>query len=122
MHISYNWLARHVDLEGITPQALAENLTLSTAEVEGLFPFAPHLADVVVGHVLERVPHPDADKLGVCRVDVGQGEPLQIVCGAPNVAGGQKVAVATIGTCLPGDFKIKKSKIRGVESEGMICS
>ncbi|MEZ6019506.1 MAG: phenylalanine--tRNA ligase subunit beta [Planctomycetota bacterium] len=122
MHISYNWLARHVDLSGITPQELAENLTLSTAEVEDLFPFAPHLGDVVVGHVLERVPHPDADKLGVCQVDVGGPEVLNIVCGAPNVAGGQKVAVATVGTRLPGDFKIKKSKIRGVPSEGMICS
>ncbi len=122
MHISYNWLSRHVDLTGISPQELAENLTLSTAEVEEVFRFAPHLSDVVVGHVLERVPHPDADKLGVCQVDVGQGEPLNIVCGAPNVAGGQKVAVATVGTRLPGDFKIKKSKIRGVTSVGMICS
>lgn len=122
MHISYNWLARHVDLTGISPEELAENLTLSTAEVEEVFRFAPHLSDVVVGHVLERVPHPDADKLGVCQVDVGQGAPLNIVCGAPNVAGGQKVAVATVGTRLPGDFKIKKSKIRGVPSEGMICS
>ena len=90
--------------------------------LEGIERFAPHMSDVVVGHVLEREQHPDADKLGVCRVDVGGEEPLQIVCGAPNVAGGQRVAVATIGTVLPGDFKIKKSKIRGVESRGMICS
>jgi phenylalanyl-tRNA synthetase beta chain len=122
MLISMRWLGRHVDLSGVDPGQLAEELTLSTAEVEGLEPFAPHLSQVVVGHVLERVPHPDADKLGVCRVDVGEGEPLQIVCGAPNVAGGQLVAVARIGTVLPGDFKIKKSKIRGVESFGMICS
>ena len=122
MLISMRWLGRHVDLTGVDPQQLAEELTLSTAEVEGLEPFAPHLSAVVVGHVLERVPHPDADKLGVCTVDVGQDEPLQIVCGAPNVAGGQRVAVARIGTVLPGDFKIKKSKIRGVESFGMICS
>ena len=122
MLISYRWLGRHVDLDGITPQELAEDLTLSTCEVEGLEPFAPHLSDVVVGHVLEREQHPDADKLGVCRVDVGEGDPLQIVCGAPNVGAGQHVAVARIGTVLPGDFKIKKSKIRGVESFGMICS
>ena len=122
MFISYAWLRRHVDLDGISPEQLCNDLTLSTAEVEGLEPFAPHLGDVTVGHVLERAPHPDADKLGVCKVDVGQDEPLQIVCGAPNVAGGQHVAVATIGTVLPGDFKIKRSKIRGVESIGMICS
>ena len=122
MFVSMKWLARHVDLEGITPQELADNLTLSTCEVEGLEPFAPHLSKVTVGHVLEREQHPDADKLGVCKVDVGAGDPLQIVCGAPNVGPGQRVAVATVGTVLPGDFKIKKSKIRGVESVGMICS
>ncbi|QDU84866.1 Phenylalanine--tRNA ligase beta subunit [Planctomycetes bacterium Pla163] len=126
MLISYRWLARHVDLEGLDAHRVAELLTLHTAEVEGVEPFAPALSEVVVGHVLERVQHPDADKLGVCRVDVGAHaggtEPLQIVCGAPNVAAGQKVAVARIGSVLPGDFKIKKSKIRGVESVGMICS
>ena len=122
MNISYRWLSRHVDLTGISPEELADNLTLSTAEVEGIEPFAPHMNDVVVGHVLERVQHPDADKLGVCQVDVGDGEVLNIVCGAPNVAAGQNVAVAKVGTRLPGDFKIKKSKIRGVPSYGMICS
>ena len=122
MLISYRWLARHVDLAGIAPERLAEDLTLSTCEVEGCERFAPHLSDVVVGHVLERARHPDADKLSVCKVDVGGGEPLQIVCGAPNVAAGQRVAVATVGTVLPGDLKIKKSRIRGVDSCGMICS
>lgn len=126
MLISYRWLARHIDLTGIDPETLANDLTLSTAEVEGVEPFAPHLSLVRVGHVISRESHPDADKLSVCRVDVGNGESdhetLTIVCGAPNVAAGQKVAVATVGTVLPGDFKIKKSKIRGVESRGMICS
>ena len=122
MLISYRWLARHIDLEGITPETLANDLTLSTAEVEGIEAFAPHLSDVIVGHVISREPHPDADKLSLCKVDVGGEEHTQIVCGAPNVAQGQKVAVATVGTILPGDFKIKKSKIRGVESRGMICS
>lgn len=122
MFVSYRWLQRHVDLEGITPEQLATDLTLSTAEVEGLEPFAPTLSDVVVGHVLARESHPDADKLGVCKVDIGDGEPLQIVCGAPNVKPGHRVAVATVGTRLPGDIKIKKSKIRGVPSVGMICS
>ncbi len=122
MLVSYRWLERHVDLDGIEPHRLADDLTLSTAEVEGIERFAPWLSDVIVGEVLERDAHPDADKLSLCRVDVGQDEPLQIVCGAPNVAAGQKVAVATVGTVLPGDFKIKKSRIRGVDSRGMICS
>ena len=127
MFLSYKWLGRHVDLSGLSPADLARDLTLCTAEVEGLEPFAPALAEVVVGHVLSRDPHPDADKLGVCRVDLGDGaEPEQIVCGAPNVGPGQLVAVAKLGSALPdgegGRFKIKKAKIRGVESRGMICS
>ena len=133
MFISYRWLSRHVDLSGVAPRDLARNLTLQTAEVEGVEPFAPALADVVVGHVLSREAHPDADKLGVCRVDLGPlndgGEPVQVVCGAPNVGPGQLVAIARVGTSLPvqggvpGEvFRIKKSKIRGVESHGMICS
>ena len=123
MLVSMRWLARHVDLDGISPEELTRELTLSTAEVEGLAPFAPHLADVVVGSVVKRIPHPDADKLSVCQVDTGDGEePATIVCGAPNVDAGQKVAVASVGTVLPGGVKIKKAKIRGVESRGMICS
>jgi len=122
MKISTRWLGRHVDLTGISPKEIAEALTIHTAEVEGLEPFLPHLAQVVVGHVQSRDKHPDADKLGVCKVDVGDGTIRQIVCGAPNVAGGQKVAVALPGVELPGDVKIKVSKIRGVESQGMICS
>jgi phenylalanyl-tRNA synthetase beta chain len=122
MLVSYRWLQRHVDLTGISPQQIALDLTLSTAEVEGVEAFLPHLAQVTVGAVKARGPHPDADKLSVCTVDIGAGNDLQIVCGAPNVAAGQKVAVATVGTVLPGDFKLKKSKIRGVESMGMICS
>jgi len=121
--ISLAWLGRHVDLADLSAEEVARDLTIHTAEVEGVERFAPWLDDVVVGHVVERGPHPDADKLSLCRVDVGEaGEPLQIVCGAPNVAAGQRVAVARVGTVLPGDFKLKKSKIRGVESCGMICS
>jgi len=122
MKISYRWLARHVDLAGITPQQVVEDLTLSTCEVEALERFLPHLSDVVVGHVVAREKHPDADKLSHCQVDVGDGAPLAIVCGAANVRAGLKVAVAKVGTSLPGDLKIKKAKIRGVESNGMICS
>ena len=122
MWISYRWLGRHVDLAGLSPEDVASDLTLHTAEVEGVEPFAPQLGDVVVGHVVERERHPDADKLSLCRVDAGAGELLSIVCGAPNVDAGQRVAVATVGTVLPGGLKIKRSKIRGVESFGMICS
>lgn len=122
MKISYRWLGRHVDLTGITPQKVVEDLTLSTCEVESLERFLPHLSDVVVGHVVKRDKHPDADKLSVCEVDVGGPALLGIVCGAPNVRAGLRVAVAQSGTSLPGDLKIKKAKIRGVESNGMICS
>ncbi len=128
MKASLRWLARHVDLTGLTPEQIANDLTLSTAEVEGIERFAPATGDVVVGHVVACERHPDAEKLSLCRVDVGASaaggpdEPLAIVCGAPNIAAGQKVAVAKIGTKLPGDLTIKRSKIRGVESFGMICS
>ncbi len=122
MKISTRWLGRHVDLTGISPREIADALTIHTAEVEGLEQFLPHLSNIVVGHVLSREKHPDADKLGVCSVDVGDGTLRQIVCGAPNVAGGQRVAVALPGVELPGGLKIKVSKIRGVESQGMICS
>jgi phenylalanyl-tRNA synthetase beta chain len=120
--ISTRWLARHVDTSGLSAKDIAEGLTLSTAEVEGVERFLPHLSDVVVGAVLDRAKHPDADKLSVCKVDAGGPEILQIVCGAANVAAGQRVAVARVGTKLPGDVVIKKAKIRGVESQGMICS
>lgn len=122
MKLSYRWLSRHVDLDGIEPAELAEKLTLHVAEVEGVEPFAPQLSAVTVGHVVHREKHPDADKLNLCQVDLGDGNPVQIVCGAPNVDAGQRVAVATPGTHLPGDIKIKKGKIRGQESNGMICS
>ncbi|MEX1024949.1 MAG: phenylalanine--tRNA ligase subunit beta [Planctomycetota bacterium] len=122
MLISYRWLGRHVDLDGLSPEEVARSLTIHTAEVEGLTPFAPALADVVVGQVVEREPHADADSLSVCRVDIGDGDALQIVCGAPNVRAGLRVAVARVGTVLPGGLKLGKAKIRGVESRGMICS
>ena len=122
MKVSTRWLARHVDLSGLSAKEIAEGLTLSTAEVEGVERFLPHLSDVVVGEVVERKKHPDADKLSLCQVDVGGPEILGIVCGASNVAAGQKVAVARLGTKLPGDVTIKKAKIRGIESQGMICS
>jgi phenylalanyl-tRNA synthetase beta chain len=122
MKVSYQWLSEYVDLHDITPYELAEKLTRSGIEVETVEPRNAGVSNVVVGYVKERSKHPDADRLSVCIVDAGQGEDLQIVCGAPNVAQGQKVPVALIGAKLPGGLHIKKSKLRGVESHGMICS
>jgi phenylalanyl-tRNA synthetase beta chain len=121
MKVPLGWLAEWIELPA-SVDALVDRLTAAGLEVEGVLRTGPDLAGVSVGHVLERRAHPDADRLSVCRVDVGAGEPLDIVCGAPNVAAGQKVAVATVGTELPGGLRIKKSKIRGVVSNGMICS
>ncbi|KZZ85919.1 phenylalanine--tRNA ligase subunit beta [Bacillus sp. SJS] len=122
MFVSYKWLKDYVDLSGITAEELAEKITRSGIEVEGVEVLNQGISGVVVGHVLEREQHPNADKLNKCLVDIGQDEPVQIICGAPNVDKGQKVAVATVGAVLPGNFKIKKAKLRGEESNGMICS
>ncbi len=128
MRISWNWLRRYIDTD-LTPQEAADVLTstgLETESVERFEPVKGMLAGVVVGQVMECAKHPDADRLHVCQVDIGTGLLHQIVCGAPNVAKGQKVLVATIGTTihLPDgtSFVIKKSKIRGQESLGMICA
>ncbi|MBK9257095.1 MAG: phenylalanine--tRNA ligase subunit beta [Saprospiraceae bacterium] len=128
MRLSLNWLKRYLDLD-LTPEKIAEILTTIGLEVEGIEEIETvkgGLKGVVTGLVKECNPHPDADKLSLTLVDIGQEELLQIVCGAPNVAAGQKVFVATIGTSLyiaeGEEWKIKKSKIRGAESFGMICS
>ncbi|MCA1031991.1 phenylalanine--tRNA ligase subunit beta [Bacillus timonensis] len=122
MFVSYKWLQEYVDLSGVTAEALADKITKSGIEVEGVEVLNQGISGVVVGHVLECQQHPNADKLNVCTVDVGEEEPVQIVCGAKNVAKGQKVVVAKVGAILPGNFKIKKAKLRGEESHGMICS
>lgn len=122
MFVSYKWLQDYVDLSGITAEELAEKITRSGIEVEGVDILGEGISGIVVGHVLECEQHPDADKLNKCLVDIGAGEPVQIICGAKNVAKGQKVVVATVGAVLPGNFKIKKAKLRGEESNGMICS
>jgi phenylalanyl-tRNA synthetase beta chain len=120
--VSYQWLADYIDVEGQTARELAEKLTRCGIEVDKVEERNAGVAQVVVGYVKQRDKHPDADKLSVCLVDVGQAEDLQIVCGAHNVAAGQKVPVAVVGAVLPGDFRIKRAKLRGVESQGMICS
>lgn len=122
MKVSYQWLAEYVDLSGVSPKELAERLTLSGVAVDIVEYRNKGVESVVVGHVVEREQHPDADKLSVCKVDVGSGELLQIVCGAANVAAGQNVPVAIVGAKLPDGLKIKRAKLRGVESQGMICS
>src|SRR5262249_861904 len=116
-----SWLAEFIDLPD--DRAVADRLAMDGGFEDVIVEATgPDLSSIVVGHVLSREQHPNADRLSVCRVDVGDGAPRAIVCGAPNVAAGQKVAVALPGTELPGGGKIKKSKRRGVESQGMICS
>lgn len=122
MKVSYNWLAQYIDLSGMTPEELAEKLTRSGVEVDAVESLNKGVSGVVVGYVVSKEKHPDADKLNVCQVDTGVGELQQIVCGAKNVDAGQKVPVAVPGAKLPGGLKIKKAKLRGVESNGMICS
>ncbi len=122
MFVSYKWLQDYVNLSGISAAELADKITKSGIEVDGVEKKSEGLKGVVIGHVLECEKHPDADKLNKCLVDIGAEEPVQIICGAPNVGKGQKVAVATVGAVLPGNFKIKKAKLRGEVSHGMICS
>ena len=124
MKLSYSWLKQYLECE-LTPAQVAEAMTSIGIEVDAVEEteeIPGGLAGVVVAKVEECVEHPDSDHLHITKVDAGTGELLTVVCGAPNVAAGQKVLLATIGTVLPGDFKIKKSKIRGVESFGMICA
>lgn len=124
MKLSYNWLKDYLKCD-LSPVQIADAMTAIGIEVDGVEEteeIPGGLAGVVVAQVLECEPHPDSDHLHVTKVDAGSGEPLTVVCGAPNVAAGQKVLFAQLGTVLPGDFKIKKSKIRGIESFGMICA
>ena len=121
MLVSLKWLSEYVEVpENI--KALCDKMDLTGTGVEGVERTGDNLAGVVVGHVVECAPHPDSDHMHVTKVNVGQDEPVQIVCGAPNMKLGIKVPVATLGAVLPGDFKIKKSKLRGVASCGMCCS
>ncbi|MDR6554579.1 phenylalanine--tRNA ligase subunit beta [Paenibacillus qinlingensis] len=122
MKVSYQWLSEYVDVTGFTAEELAEKLTRSGIEVDIVEDRNKGVSNVVVGFVKSREKHPDADKLSVCVIDAGQGEDLQIVCGAKNIDAGQKVPVAMIGAVLPGGLEIKRAKLRGVESQGMICS
>ncbi|WP_150275180.1 phenylalanine--tRNA ligase subunit beta [Paenibacillus tepidiphilus] len=121
MKVSTEWLGDYISLEGVAAEELAEKITAAGIEIDGVERRNKGLSGIVVGYVKSKEKHPDADKLNVCVVDAGQGEDLQIVCGAKNVAAGQKVPVALVGAKLPG-LEIKKAKLRGVLSQGMICS
>ena len=120
MKVTYNWLKEFVDFD-LSPEELAEVLTMLGLEVEAMEKQGCGMDDVVVAKVEEKRQHPNADKLSLCRVNNGS-EVLDVVCGAQNFQQGDTVALAQIGAVLPGDFKIKRSKIRGEESCGMLCS
>ena len=123
MFLSMNWISDFVDLSGLDKIALINKFSLSTAEVENeIFFKGSDIEGIVVAEIKSVEDHPESKKLHLLKVDAGNGELTDVVCGAPNVAAGQKVLLATVGTVLGEDFKIKKSKIRGVESFGMICA
>ncbi|CAG9933716.1 phenylalanine--tRNA ligase subunit beta [Candidatus Nitrotoga arctica] len=121
MKFSENWLRYWINPE-LSSLELAHALTMAGLEVEALESVAPVFSNVIVAEVLEVIKHPNADRLSLCQVNVGEAAPLTIVCGAPNVAVGMKVPCARIGAVLPGDFVIKQAKVRNVDSSGMLCS
>ncbi len=121
MKFSESWLRTFVN-PSLSSEELAHLLTMAGLEVEEMSAVAPVFDKVVVAQVLTKDKHPDADRLNVLTVDVGQGEPLTIVCGAQNVSVGMKAPCALVGAKLPGDFNIKQAKVRGIASSGMMCS
>lgn len=121
MNVSLNWLKTYIDFD-FTPEELADRLTMLGIEIESIKQLGAGLEGVVVGKIVSVTPHPNADKLILCQVDIGDEKRLQIVCGAPNVYQGMFAPVATIGTELPTGIKIKRAKLRGEESHGMLCS
>ena len=121
MLVSYNWLKEYVDIEQ-SAYELAEIITRAGVEIGGVEPTNKGVSGVVVAKVLTCEDHPDSDHLHLCTVTTDGENSIQVVCGAPNIAQGQTVMFAQVGAELPGGFKIKKAKLRGVESNGMICS
>jgi phenylalanyl-tRNA synthetase beta chain len=121
MKISYNWLKEYVDVN-LTPEEVAEKLTMHSFEVESITYQGEGLDNIVVGEVLEKEKHPDADKLSLVKVKISETEILEIVCGALNIDVGQKVLVALVGAELPNGMKIEKRKVRGIYSCGMVCA
>src|SRR5512139_2316870 len=121
MKFSENWLRSWIN-PALDTAALGHEFTMAGLEVEIIEPVAPEFNNVVVAEVMGVSKHPNADRLNVCQVNVGEAQPLTIVCGASNVASVIRVPCARIGALLPGDFAIKQAKVRGVESFGMLCS
>jgi len=121
MKVPYSWLAEWVKVPWPAPE-LGSRLTMAGIELEALTSAAPPFSDVVVAQIVSAEPHPQADKLQVCRVSIGSGATLRIVCGASNARTGLKSALALVGAQLPGDLTIKAAKLRGVESQGMLAS
>ena len=121
MKVPLSWLRDYVDVD-LSPEALAERLTLLGMEVKGIVRWGEDWRNVVVGELLSVERHPRADRLSLTRVTVGDGEPLEIVCGATNIAAGQRVPVALPGAVLPGDRRIERTEKMGVVSNGMLCS
>lgn len=121
MKVSYDWLNEYLDLD-VEPRDLAEKIARTSVDINDVYSLSDGLKKLVVGKVETCEPHPDSDHLHVCSVNVGEEEPLQIVCGAPNVAAGQKVIVALNGARIANNQKIKRGKIRGIESNGMLCA
>ena len=117
--ISLNWVGDYINIKDQDVHELATKITKAGINIEGVY--THHMDNLVIGQIKTVEEHPDSDHLHVCSVDIG-GDTLQIVCGAPNVKENMKVIVALVGAVLPGDFEIKKSKIRGVESCGMMCA
>lgn len=122
MNVSYQWLSEYIDLTGVTAKELAEQMTHAGIEISAVEKRDQGLSHIVVGHVVSMEKHSDADRLNVCQVDVGTRQQLQIVCGAKNISAGQKVPVAMISAVMPGGVIIKHAKLRGIQSQGMICS
>ena len=121
MKLPLSWLREWVDVPWPAPE-LAERLTMLGLEVEGIRVAAPPFSGVVVAEIVGAAPHPQAEKLRVCQVSAGAGEPLQIVCGAPNARVGLRTALARVGARLPNGMEIGQAQLRGVESRGMLCS
>ncbi len=121
MKVSYQWLQEYLDLD-VAPQDLAEKIARTSVDINDVYSLSNGLKKIVVGEVVKCENHPDSDHLHVCQVDVGEEEPIQIVCGAPNVQEGKKVIVALHGARIADNQKIKRGKIRGVESNGMLCA
>lgn len=122
MLISKEWLEDYVDINDLSIETLAERITRTGIEVDDIKDLTQNISHLVVGYVESIQAHPDADKLNICQVQIGEDQPVQIVCGAPNIDQGQTVIVAKVGGRLPGGVKIKRAKLRGETSEGMICS